>query len=60
MNPHITTLRERLQRTAQGLSNTMETYQGVGEEDMSEEFTVIFNDGTEISVLIQEGGSVAK
>lgn len=59
MNPRITQLRAALQRDALGMHDVAETYQGPGEHGV-EEFTVVFDDGTELHVQIQEGACPAK
>ncbi|MGW5259625.1 hypothetical protein ACWEQG_01540 [Microbispora sp. NPDC004025] len=60
MNPRITQLRAALQHDALGIHDVAETYQGPGEEGFTEEFTVVFDDGTELHVQIQEGACPAK
>ena len=59
MNPRITQLRAALQRHSIGVHGVAEAYQGPGEYGV-EEFTVVFDDGTELHVQIQEGACPAK
>ncbi|MDX3109715.1 hypothetical protein [Nonomuraea angiospora] len=60
MNPHITSLRARLQGAARRAPGATETWQGPGEPDFIEEFTVVYADGTTLHVQIQEGACPAK
>lgn len=60
MNPRITQLRAALQRYAGRQRAVADVYQGPGEPDFVEEFTVVFDDGTELHVQIQEGACPAK
>lgn len=60
MNPLITQLRAALQRQAGRGRDVADVYQGPGEPDQLEEFTVVFDDGTTLHVQIQEGACPAK
>lgn len=59
MNPHITRLRETLQRASRRAPGATDAYQGPGEPDFVEEFTVEYADGTTLHVQIQEGACPA-
>lgn len=55
MNPAIPALRQYLERCARGRAGVREVYTERGEEDLTTGFTVRLADGTELSVMIQEG-----
>lgn len=60
MHPRITELRAALQRHAGRMNDVADVYEGPGELDLVEEFTVVFDDSTEFHVQIQEGACPAK
>ncbi|MFG3439871.1 hypothetical protein ACGF0J_21710 [Nonomuraea sp. NPDC047897] len=41
------------------MPDVVDAYQGPGEEGFTEEFTVVYGDGTELHVQIQEGACPA-
>lgn len=60
MHPKITELRSALQQYAGRRPDVADVYEGPGELDQVEEFTVIFDDGQEFHIQIQEGACPAK